>query len=91
MPTTRRRRVRSRREDALTPDMVDLLLTGDAPRDPFLIFDVDWLEGGAYLARLYRENRAALVAEFRRRKLSGEPWAATLTTHGDERMKGTGR
>ena len=87
MPTTRRRRARNRREDAVTSDMVDLLLTGESPRDAFLYFDYTEPE----LARLYRAHKAALDAEFRRRNLPGQPWAATLTTQGDDSMKGTGR
>jgi hypothetical protein len=74
MPTTRRRRSRISLAPELTPEMIDLLLTGDSPADPFLRFTVDLLEGGDYLPRLFRENRAALEAEFHRRGLPGRPW-----------------
>lgn len=77
----------------LDPEVVNVLLQGwgapqaEASPDRFAPFDLTDED----FRRLYRENRAALVAEFRRRKLPGKPWAATRTTQGDERMKGTGR
>jgi len=58
----------------LSSGLVNIILTGDNPADAFLRFEVDLLEGGDYLPRLYRENRAGLDAEFRRRGLKGRPW-----------------
>ena len=59
---------------ALTPGLVNILLTGDDFGDPFLIFDVDLRDGGGYLPRLWREHRTWLVAEWRRRGGTGDPW-----------------
>jgi hypothetical protein len=73
MPT-RKRRPRHPIPDALTPGLVNVILTGEDPDDAFLRFEVDLLEGGDYLPRLYRENKAALDAEFQRRGLTGKPW-----------------
>jgi hypothetical protein len=74
MPTTRRRRPRVPITLPLSSALVDVLLTGDSEADPFLVFEVDLLEGGDYLPRIYRENREALDAEWLRRGLSGQPW-----------------
>jgi hypothetical protein len=58
----------------LSAALVNVILTGDDPDDEFFRFTVDLLEGGDYLPRLYRENQDALLAEFRRRGLPGNPW-----------------
>jgi hypothetical protein len=69
-------------EGELFPELVELLLHGwrgdgrQAPEtdegDPFRIFDYHDRE----LAALWRQHRAALMREWRRRGLDGQPWAA---------------
>jgi len=58
----------------LSSGLVNVLLTGDDPEDPFLVHEEAPKERGGYLRRLFRENRPALLAEFRRRGLTGKPW-----------------
>jgi hypothetical protein len=60
----------------LSPEVVDILLTGDSPADHFLKFDLDCRENWGYLRRLWRENRKALLAEWKRRGGEGDPWGA---------------
>jgi len=76
MPSSRPRRPRHPVSNALSPGLMDILLTGDCPDDGFLIFEVDIRDGGQYLPRLFRENRAAVLAEWKRRKgkSTGKPW-----------------
>jgi len=78
MGTIRKRRPRAPLPNELTAGLVNVILTGEDPGDWVLRFEVDLLENGNYLPRLYRENRAVLDAEFRRRGLTGKPWAAGL-------------
>jgi hypothetical protein len=59
----------------LSRELVDVLLLGDSPSDPFFIFSVDILEGGQYLRRLWEAHRPELLDEWRRRQGEGLCWA----------------
>lgn len=62
----KRRREAASAIPGLSADMVDLLLTGDAPGDPFLYFDFE----PEQLDALRRIHRDALAQEARRRGLA---------------------
>jgi hypothetical protein len=59
----RKRRQPKLRIDALDPALVDVILTGDSERDPFLCFDVS----AAQIDAAWETFGDALAAEARRR------------------------
>jgi hypothetical protein len=75
MPTKRRPIARFAHSDGLSAPLVDLLLTGISPSDPFLEFGYTLEQ----LRALFLEREALLRKEWARRSGVGEPWAARFT------------